>query len=119
MKDKIIITIITILSTIAVAIASPTYKNCGKTVSDSQCTNAACRTDFDPLTNSITNAEMDFDTSQQNGWNTECTWSNWKQISANLSSDGSHINFYPISPLKSLSGLHIYTLCKSKTVQAR
>lgn len=118
MKDKIIITFIFLISMIGMSIATPIYKNCGNTFGDSQCSDAACRTDFDPSI-PIINAEMDFATPQQNGSTTECTWSNWKQITAILSSDGNHINFTPKSPLKSLSGLHTYTICTTKIRQER
>lgn len=117
---KISIIFLIVLFTAGTAMAtSPIYKNCGKTVSDSICTDSACRTDFDPAT-VITNCEMDFAVAQPAGFATTCTWSPWQQVSVTVSADSSHLNIIPVAPLTSLAGLHVYTICWVKpTIQPR
>lgn len=119
MKEKLIISLIVLASTIAtLSWATPTLKNCGKSTQDSACSDAACRIDFDPAT-PITNCEMDFSSPQQNGWFTECRVSNANQVQFVVNEDGTHGNFYPMASLTSLSGKHIYTICTTYTQQDR
>lgn len=118
MKEKILLTAIALLSTIAVCFALPTFKNCGASGYDSVCSDTACRIDFD--TNSIvTNCEMDFATPEVNGANTFCYWSNPSQIGLIMNPNGNSVNFYPVSPLTSLKGLHTYTICTEQTSTGR
>lgn len=120
MKEKIIITIIAVFSSIAMAIAAPTLKNCASSSVDPFCTNSGCRIDF--LTNSsnmaITNCEMDFDTPPQSNWWTAC-WNNLSGQVAVVQTNGTRVNFMPVAPSTTLSGSHIYTICAQSTSQGR
>lgn len=119
MKEKIIITVIAFIAWLTIAIAAPTYKNCGTTApgQDGACTDAACRTDFGNY--AITNCEMDFASSQTNGWNTFCYWSNETGVAVVMNPNGNSLNFYPIAPATSLANLHEYTICKTQRSQDR
>lgn len=117
-NEKIIILAICLCSIITVAWATPTLKNCGGSVVDSACSDTACRVDFDP-TNAVTNCELDFASPQTNGWTTECRVSDQSEVQFVISQDGSHGNFYPLAPLPSLTGKHIYTICWTYTTQNR
>lgn len=119
MKDKIIIIVIAILSFVTASLAiAQTCKNCGNPTWSAYCSDSGFRIDFDNTT-FVNNAEIDFNTVQPIFGSTTCSQSGFMQISMSISSDGSHINLYPIAPLTSLQGLHDYIVCYLKNIQAR
>ena len=118
MKEKIILCIFAVMSSIVVVFASPVLTNCGSNTSQSSyATDASGRIDFD---NSVTTAcQMTFATPETPGWTTQCHTDNPQltYIAANPDSSGAVIK--PVNPLTSLAGQHPYYYCDHYTDQAR
>ena len=94
----------------------PVLKNCGSNTKISG-GNDGMSIAFDNSV--ITNCEIDYDDTQQNGWWTQPYANLPQKMWCALSSDGNHLNCYPKSPLTSLAGLTAYIVTLTSTSQGR
>ena len=115
---EMIFSICIILIFVTNAFCAPTYKSCGNPSQSSFCSNASCRTDFDPNV-VVPKCEMDFDSPMPVNGHMTCSVSNESKVAWFMAADGSSITFTPKPPLTSLAGLSVYHVCKVAIVQDR
>jgi hypothetical protein len=109
MKEKLILTIIVVISSLTIAMATGTLKNCGNSALDQFATDTGFRIDMDNTVGKT--CEYDFASPPPNGWWTGCWLSHPSEVKYQYT-DNSII----ISAIgNSLAGYHLYGACDAST----